>query len=177
MSFSSFYLSFSSSHVRFVPRDSVVPWKFIFVVFSFGAISLFSFAHYYHCDTMFVYFPSFPTILLRSHFTFLCAFVLLSFLLLSLSLSDHCLCGAEKSEKTRGHIKVCVDKAHTYTRSFDFMSSKTFQPTPSLDGRNMSARNDNSDGIVIRSHLVRMCDGEIGAASAVAAAATTTTHK
>lgn len=171
MSFSPFHLSFSS-RVRFVPRFG----RSMKIHFLSSLPFLFFRSHIIitvtRCLFIFFLFPPFflLTFLLFYVHLFYCRF----FAPCSLPM---CISKKTRRRRQEGTLK-CVDKAHTHTRSFDFMSSKTFQPTPSLDGRNMSARNDNSDGIVIRSHLARMCAGDIGASSSSAAAATTTTtHK
>lgn len=145
-------MSFSPFYLMFVPQ-LCHSMRIHFLLF--GAISLFfSRSHIIITVTrcLFIFFPSLPfflfTISLFYARSFYCRFFLSS---------THCLCvrrrRRRKNEET-GTLK-CVDKA--YFRTFDFISSKTFQSTPSLDGRNMSARNDNSDGIVTLSLSLYAC--------------------
>lgn len=89
--------------------------KIHFRSFFLGAISLFSFAHYYHCDTMFVYFLSFPTILL-AHILLFYVHLFYCRFFLSFSLCSLLVSAQKKVRRQEGTLK-CVDEAHTHTRS------------------------------------------------------------
>lgn len=111
MSFSPFHLFFSCSCVCVCAVVAIRLFhenSFSFFFRSFVAISLFSFAHYYHCDTMFVYFLSFAiaaavAILLVHILLFYTRLFYCRFSVLSLSFTVY-VC---EKKRRRGHIKVC----------------------------------------------------------------------